>query len=195
MTKDKETAVRICRWDTIDEAFSGKGSRLKAGRWYGTGTEIVPAANSTALAILEVLNYINNQQDLMGAFWLYEITFPSEMVKIPDLKDLGEKWRDPLYNPETRSIGDACYIKNQAAVLSVPSAVIGTTDPKTDTFVTLDINGHNYLLFPKHPHFSKIKIRGPYKLHLDQRLTNQLAAHDVLVETLRKEASKRRRSR
>jgi len=195
MGKENQNAVRICRWDTIEEAFSGKGSQHKAGRFYGAGTEIVAAANSTALAILEVLNYINNRKDLLAAFWLYEIQFAKELIKTADLRDVEDKWRDPLYNPETRAIGDVCYLKNQSAVLAVPSAVITTIDPKTGKIVSLDENGQNYLLFPKHPHFSQIRIRGPYKLLLDQRLTNQLSARDVLMEQLRKEETKKKKSR
>jgi RES domain-containing protein len=187
MGKEIISAVRICRWKTIEEAFSGKGSHLRAGRWYGTNTEVVCASNSTALAVLEILNYVNGAGDLLTGFWAYDIALTVEMIKTPDLRPLGDRWREPFSNPETRAIGDICYLKRQAVALKVPSVVVATREPKTMKSIDLAINGTNFLIFPRHPLFRRIDIHGPYKLELDQRLINLIGAHDALVETLKKE--------
>jgi RES domain-containing protein len=60
----KINAYRICHQEFSKSAFSGEGARLFGGRWNAKGIKAVYLADSPALATLEVMVHINDQDEL-----------------------------------------------------------------------------------------------------------------------------------
>lgn len=137
-------------------AFDGEGARLYGGRWNLPGRPLVYCSEHLSLAALEVL--VHTDPDLL----------PPDLVAVPaeipdDLtmarwraEDLPAGWRG-YPAPETLQVaGSEWWEDGDAAVLSVPSAVI----PEE----------HNLLLHPLHPDFEEIRVGEPRPFAFDPRL-------------------------
>ncbi len=151
------TGWRIFRPKHADVAFTGEGARQFGGRWNGKGTAVVYTAGSLALAALEMLVHLENNQ-ILDKYLTARIEFDSSLVTPVAPSELPDNWRSypaPLYLAE---IGDVWVASQQSAVLRVPSAGI-----------TADLN---YLLNPSHPDFEKIEIGKPQPFNFDPRLLN-----------------------
>lgn len=132
------------------------GARLVGGRWNHPGTAIVYASATLALAALEVLAGVDDE-DAPKDFVAISADIP-ETVRLTHLRaaDLPANWRDYPPPPSLRDLGTRWARTGETAVLAVPSAIV----PKE----------LNYLLNPRHPAFGRIRIGKAEAFSFDPRL-------------------------
>jgi RES domain-containing protein len=149
---------RIEREKHLNSALSGIGASLSEGfRWNSISTRIVYAAESRALAILEVSVHLDLQEDLPTDRYLITLEIPDEVEILElDQMDLPLNWDAKPPIVETQLIGDDFVNQQTAAVLKVPSAVV------PEEF--------NYLINPLHTDAQKIKMTASKQLLFDARL-------------------------
>jgi RES domain-containing protein len=82
--------------------------------------------------------------------------FDEQLMEVFPLGALPKNWQQEPPTPMLQSLGDKWAKSNSSAILAVPSAII----PEE----------LNYLINPKHPDFSKLKISDPTDFAFDQRL-------------------------
>lgn len=149
------TAWRIVKPYRVADAFTGEGARLYGGRWNSPGTPVVYAAESKALAALEILVHVD-VAELMDDYLCIPVQFDRRLVRSLDMKALPTEWRDPLAPPSTRAMGDAWAADQHSVLLEVPSVLVPGES--------------NYLINPRHPGFGKLKIGPPEPFEFDSRL-------------------------
>lgn len=133
--------------------LAGVGGQVAPGRWHTKGRHIVYAAESSALAMLEVLVGLE-----LGvappSFQLVQIDAPDDISvrTFPDRGDVGEV-------STTRMWGDAFLRAADAPLARVPSAVAPYC--------------WNYLLNPLHPDAPRVRVvraeRWPWDARLFQK--------------------------
>ena len=139
-----------------DTAFTGKGAFDYGGRWNHPGAAVVYLSSTLPLAALETLIRLN-RKTVRTEFVSFEIGMPDsvKIVKL-DPRTLPAGWKRERHLAYTRNVGTQWALKNESAVLQVPSALIPSEC--------------NYVLNPKHPHFKKIIIHKPQPFSFDPRL-------------------------
>lgn len=133
---DALTAWRIVKRPFADTAFSGEGARRYGGRWNAVGTPVAYAAESRALAALEMLVHLDEAARL-AAFVLVEVSFPARCVETIPSEALPAGWNRLVASSETRAFGSRWAREARALVLRVPSALV------PEEF--------NYVVNPRHP--------------------------------------------
>lgn len=131
-------------------ALDGAGGLVVAGRWHSRGRLIVYAAESSALAMLEVLVHLEVERP-PPAFQLLRIDAPDRIAV--------ETWSGDDVLPdldETRSWGDAWLAAGRTALARVPSAVAP--------------GARNILLNPLHPDAAGIEVVEASRWPWDPRL-------------------------
>ena len=149
---------RIEREKYLETTLQGIGASLTEGyRWNSLNTFLVYAADSRALATLEVSVHLDLSEDLPNDRFYVEIDIPEE-VDILDLKteDLPVNWdaKPPIL--ETQFIGDDFISDKASAVLRVPSAIVSQE--------------YNYLINPHHPDAGLISVVSISPMIFDKRL-------------------------
>lgn len=149
------TGWRIVKRRHAAAAFVGEGARLYGGRWNSPGVPAVYASESRALALLEVLAGLGNTAGL-DAYVLIPAHFPESLVTAVNLGTLPEGW--DTYPPPSaaQGVGNQWIKEGASAVLKVPSVLVP--------------GEWNYVLNPRHPDFSAVRIGPPEPLLLDPRL-------------------------
>lgn len=141
---------------SVYPALDGEGARLYGGRWNAPGTPVVYVAGSLSLAALEQLVHLNPDrlpEDLIA----YGVDIPDSLpVEEVAASNLPDGWDRRAEVPELRRIGERWLEKEEATVLSVPSAVI----PEE----------RNYLINPHHPLADEIRARYQRPFDFDPRL-------------------------
>lgn len=141
---------------SVYPALDGEGARLYGGRWNAPGTPVVYTAGSLSLAALEQLVHLNPDrlpEDLIA----YGVDLPDGLaVEEVTASALSDGWDRQVEAPALRRIGERWAKKNEAAVLSVPSAVI----PEE----------RNYLINPRHPAADEIRVAYQRPFDFDPRL-------------------------
>ncbi len=138
------------------DILSGEGARLYGGRWNTKGNSMIYTAQSSSLAMLEMLVQRNIQ--LIGInYFLITINIP-DSIKIKSLTklEIPPKWNENPPNVTTKSIGDTFISQGEYMVLSVPSAV----NPLES----------NLLINDRHREFKDIKIIEKEQIIFDKRL-------------------------
>jgi RES domain-containing protein len=148
-------AWRIVKKRHAEEAFDGEGGRLYGGRWNSPGVQAVYASESRALATLEVLAGLQTSSPLPG-YVLIPAEFDDSLVVAVELEDVPADWRQNPPAPSTQRLGDEWIARGKSAVLRVPSALV----PRES----------NYVLNPRHPDFSTIRVGEPEPVTMDPRL-------------------------
>lgn len=148
-------AWRIVKPHYVADAFSGEGGRLFGGRWNSVGTPMVYAAESKALAALEILVHMDDAC-LMDEYLCIPVRFDTRLVRNLDLKTLPGNWRETPPSYSTQCMGDAWMAATLSAVLEVPSVLIPGES--------------NYLINPRHRNFGKLKLGAPEPFEFDPRL-------------------------
>jgi RES domain-containing protein len=147
---------RLCAAKYAETAFSGDGARLYGGRWSPTGVALVYAAESRALAVVEILANVDDAEVLFDVAWvLVSAEIPTTLIDSP--ARLPETWRQFPHPPETQALGHAWARAKKSVVLRVPSAVVP--------------GEFNYLLNPAHDDFKRVKFGQPASFAFDPRLT------------------------
>jgi RES domain-containing protein len=137
-------------------ALAGDGARLYGGRWNAPGVACAYAAGSRALAVLELLVHASPEILRVG-FLLLEIEVPDALIETGLRPPPG--WDGYPAGAASQDHGDRWLRRSAAsakAVLAVPSVII----PEES----------NYLLNPRHPAFSNIRIRRRRPFRFDSRL-------------------------
>lgn len=150
----KVEAWRLTQRRRVDSAFSGLGAKRTGGRWNPRGVAVVYASSSIALAALEILVHVEDQ-DLLDLYVPIPLRFGDSLVAPVDR--LPKRWRHDPPPEATRELGRLFVEKAEKPVLRVPSAVV---TPES-----------NFVLNPAHELFSKIDIGEPlWDFTFDERL-------------------------
>ena len=122
-------------------ALDGSGAKTFGGRWNSPGTAVIYAAESIALAALELLVHLG-QGEVLGSYRLFTLEVPDALTLTLDDSALPSDWRADPAPRSTAAVGDRWVASGRSAALLVPSTVI----PQS----------HNSLLNPAHPGFAAI---------------------------------------
>jgi RES domain-containing protein len=136
-------------------AFSGEGARLYGGRWNSVDVAMVYASEHQSLAALEVRVHIDATRHL-GKYKCFGFHFDERLMEKFRSNLLPGNWREEPPPPALQQIGDDWVRSEKSVILAVPSAIIP--------------GELNYLINPRHPNFSKLKIDSPSDFAFDQRL-------------------------
>lgn len=152
---------RIERAKYLATVLEGIGaSRSEGNRWNSLNTRMIYAAESRALALLELSVHLNIHEDLPGDRFMVEIHIPDSIeIQELDLRQLPSGWDSKPPNSTTRRIGDQFVEGLTAAVLKVPSAIVAEE--------------YNYLINPLHPDSKKITVGKSQLLNFDSRIKNK----------------------
>jgi len=150
-------------------ANSSEGSKLYGGRWNPVGTGLIYSSSNPSLATLEILT----QYDVLPTdYGLTQIEIPETVgVKVVENQDLPVDWQAeppsqiagtprPVELSKAQIFGLLWTQQQSTAVLSVPSALMGTAWPTE----------RNYVINPQHVQFSAIKFLDPKPFRFDPRL-------------------------
>jgi RES domain-containing protein len=149
-------AWRLCAAKYAETAFSGDGARLYGGRWSPAGIAVVYAAESRALAVVEILANVDEVEVLFDVAWvLVSAEIPTILIESP--VRLPDTWRQFPHPPETQTLGSEWARAKKSAALRVPSAVVP--------------GEFNYLLNPAHDDYKRVKLGEPESFAFDPRLT------------------------
>jgi RES domain-containing protein len=138
------TVWRICRRPFAD--LSGDGARLYGGRWNRPGQPLIYAAETAALAVLEVRVHLDLDWDILPDDYV--------LVAIDTAAIVAETIQEPPDDP--RVIGDAWIESRRSALLRVPSFIV----PES----------YNVLINPAHPDARSIQLGPVRPFQFDQRL-------------------------
>lgn len=149
---------RITKRSLTKTAFSGEGARRYGGRWNSPGLAVIYAAQSRALAALEMLIHLD-EADLLDAYVLMPVDVDGSRISEIDQSALPLNWQKNPPPSALRDIGDNWIVGGKSVALRVPSAVVPGES--------------NYLLNPRHKDFQKLKIGEPQPFQFDVRLKVQ----------------------
>jgi len=136
--------------------MSGKGAEKVGGRWNSRGIAVTYTSDSRALCMAEVA--VHTPLGILPEdYYLVSIRIPDEL-KITSIeeKELPHNWRNIPYSRSTKLLVDQIILKNKAAIIKVPSAVVD--------------GDYNYLINPMHKDSNKIEIIKSEKYTFDNRL-------------------------
>jgi len=150
------TAWRIVKAKLTEQAFDGEGARLYGGRWNSPGISVVYTSESIALAVLEILVHLADQETLQS-YRLGSAEFDDSLLETLDPTRLPKSWRNSPAAAGLQQIGNDWIAGGSAAILQVPSVITGERES-------------NYLLNPWHPEFAAIELQQPEPFWLDPRL-------------------------
>jgi RES domain-containing protein len=147
---------RLCAAKYGASAFSGEGARLYGGRWSPAGIPVVYAAESRALAVVEVLANVDDAETLFDVAWVFvSAEIPEPLIEKPSrFPDLWRQFPHPI---ETQTVGAEWARSERSVALRLPSAVVP--------------GEFNYLLNPTHPDFKRVKMGRPEPFNFDPRLS------------------------
>jgi RES domain-containing protein len=117
------TVFRLLKHQYAADPLSPEGARKYGGRWNSKGTPVVYAADSIALAVLEVLVHLH-RSEVMNAYSLCTITLPDDLIQSLDPATLPSDWRDDPSPSSTVDIGDQWAASMGSLGLWVPSTII-----------------------------------------------------------------------
>ena len=148
-------AWRITKRKHARNAFSGEGARQFGGRWNSPGVAVVYTAGSQSLAALEMLVHLESSE-LLQNYLLLPVQIEDRLIATLGREELPKHWRANPPPPKLREIGDAWTLSGKSVALRVPSAVVPAE--------------YLYILNPRHPHFSALRIGEPVPFGFDPRL-------------------------
>ena len=129
---------RLVKARYADQAFDGEGARLSGGRWNSKGVAVVYAADSIALAALELLVHLHSHE-VLNSYRLYRIEIGNADLLALDGRDLPRDWHSDPPPSSAARLGDGWVASNVSLALAVPSVVIPSQQ--------------NILINPAHPRF------------------------------------------
>jgi len=134
----------------------GEGAFRYGGRWNSQGKRVLYVSSSLALATLEILVNLDDEE-ILPDFSFASVSFAEELVtRSEDLAELPLNWREFPIPGEIQKIGDDWIESKRSAILEVPTAVI----PK----------GPNYVISLEHPDSMLVKYGTVERLILDSRI-------------------------
>lgn len=135
--------------------LSGKGAELHGGRWNSKGVAMLYTSQSRALSLAELAIHLP-VGIIPKNYFLIDIYIPDDthIIEIK-IKDLPSDWRSNPHSNSTQMIGDQFISESKSLVLQVPSAVVP--------------GDFNFLINPKHPEITKVKIKNVEAFEFDSR--------------------------
>ncbi len=149
-------AYRLCKTKYVSTALSGYGAKEYGGRWNSVGKTIVYLSSSIALAALEVLVHVPNQNLLRDSYTVLPLQFPDNAIQELDQAILQPDWTISPAPEYLQQIGNSWIETGTEPLLRVPSAVIPAE--------------FNYLFNPEHPKAKVIKVLEAREFFFDSRL-------------------------
>jgi RES domain-containing protein len=150
------TVYRICKTKYARRAFDGEGAFRFGGRWNSRGVRMVYTAGSLALAALEMLVHLDDDE-LLASYSFVAAQIPTALIlPVASYRALPRDWDASPPPLALQQLGDDWVREMVSAVLEVPTSIV----PREK----------NYLLNPGHPDFAQIKIEAPERLVFDERL-------------------------
>lgn len=137
-------------------ALTGIGAALKGARWNSIGIEIIYTAGNRSLAMAEVAVHFS-VATAPPNYKMLTIFIPDDIsMTTLRIKDLPGDWSIFPHSDSTKKFGNQFISENKYCVLKVPSAVT-----KGD---------FSFLVNPRHPDFSRIKIINTEDFTFNSRL-------------------------
>ena len=99
------TVSRLVKARYAATAFDGEGARVYGGRWSSPGTAVVYAAESVAVAMLEILVHVQ-YPSVLNSYSLIEAEFPDTFVEDLATLALPADWKQSPPPTSTQAIGD-----------------------------------------------------------------------------------------
>ncbi len=132
---------RIARPAFAASALSGEGARLHGGRWNSPGRACVYAAESRALAVLELLVHLPGITRALP-FRLLTLEVPDALVDPPP--ELPDGWATRPASPVARATGDRWLAGTRSTALRVPSVILPEEsilllNPRAAGFATIQV--------------------------------------------------------
>lgn len=136
--------------------LSGQGAQLAGGRWNSKGMAMLYTAETSSLAMLEVL--VHTQKNLVPTdLMLVKIQLPNTpSIQKLSPSSLPKNWRIYPPLPLLKALGDQWLLRGEALILRVPSAV----NPYESSM----------LVNPNHPEAQLISVLEQIPISLDGRL-------------------------
>lgn len=142
--------------EAFAHSLSGIGAALKGARWNSVGIEVVYTAANRSLAMAEVAVHFSVAM-APPKYQMATIHVPDDIAMTGiHTMDLPPDWSMFPHSETTKRFGDNFILENRYCLLKVPSAVT-----KGD---------FNYLLNPRHPDFTRIRIVETSPFVFDGRL-------------------------
>ncbi len=114
---------RLVKARFAERAFDGEGAKLAGGRWNSKGVSVTYAADSIALAALELLVHLHFHE-ILNHYRLCSIELATADILTLDARDIPQDWRADPPPSSTARLGDD-WVETQASLaLMVPSVVI-----------------------------------------------------------------------
>ena len=123
------TAWRITSKEHVDGAFSGEGAKRYGGRFNSPGVPMVYAAESLALATLELLTKVSSRHQLGGRVCI-PVSFSRAHVLDKEETDLPENWDKRPYGSSSQKVGDG-WIEPEASLGLRSRASLSPANPTT----------------------------------------------------------------
>lgn len=133
--------------------LSGKGAEIVGGRWNSRGFAVLYTSQSIALCVTEIAVHIP-LGILPKDYELIHIEIPDSEVF--EIKKLPKDWNIFPHSDSTQKLGDKFLKENKFLLMKVPSAAVQ--------------GEFNWLINPRHPLFSEVKILKREKFTFDDRL-------------------------
>lgn len=146
---------RILRRPFSKKPLDGEGAYRFGGRWSSVGTRLAYTAEHLSLAMIEYFIHVE-ADDPPKDLVLVTADVPDYLSSIPiSPKQLPANWRHNPSPPELAEFGDTFVRARSAAILIVPSARVPVES--------------NWLINPRHPEFSKIRLNSAEGFEYDSR--------------------------
>lgn len=147
---------RITTARHAERAFDGEGARLYGGRWNHSGTPLVYTSLTLSLCALEYFVHLDPGLAPRSLVAI-RAEIPADLrIGSLDARELPPDWRVYPAPDSLKDLGTAWARGREAAVLSVPSAII----PRE----------RNVLLNPAHPDFGRLRIHPAEPFAFDPRM-------------------------
>jgi RES domain-containing protein len=147
---------RICKTRHAASAFDGEGAFRFGGRWNTRGTRLIYTAGSLALAALEMLVHLDDDELLLAYSFVVAQVPPALILPVKAFRPLPKNWSASPAPTALQRIGGEWVSAGASAVLEVPTSIVPLE--------------HNYLLNPAHPDFAQIRLEKPRRFVFDERL-------------------------
>ncbi len=129
-------AYRITKRKHKDTAFSGFGARQYGGRWNLPNHPAVYLSESIALAQLEILVNLG-EEDSLQSYLLFQVEVPDSQIMVLADDAYPKDWNGTRVSAGTQEVGTDFLIDGEALALAVRSCVV----PQE----------YNLILNPEHP--------------------------------------------
>jgi RES domain-containing protein len=149
------TGWRIVPADKAANAFDGEGARLYGGRWNPVGVPMVYASEHQSLAALEIRVHID-KTSLRKRYTCFAFHFDNDLMETLAIASVPKNWKQEPPPPSLQQFGANWIKSGSSLILAVPSVIIP--------------DERNFLINPKHPHFSRLRIDKPTEFRFDVRL-------------------------